>query len=202
MFVLTIDQRASRRGADLVPDLLTDLDATLGHDDVVLPFVRTVGDEVQGVLGSPDAVVTLVLDVVRRGGWSTGVGVGEVHPGETAPASTGSAFVHAREAVERAKGRTLANALAVHGDDAPAAARVEAVLQLLASVVRRRTPAQWRALDLLGRPDATGVRVARELGVTPQNVSQLRRDALGQEEAGVREVAVHLLSVAAGRIES
>ncbi|PWD49749.1 hypothetical protein C8046_02565 [Serinibacter arcticus] len=200
MFVLTIDQRASRSNPDHVPELLEDLTARLEDDVVLLPFVRTVGDEVQGVLSDPVAVVDLVLHLARTGGWSVGVGAGAGELASAAdggaPASSGAAFVHARTAVERAKGRTVANDLAVHADDAVAAARAEAVLQLLASVVRRRTATQWRALDLLERPGATGVEVAAALGVTPQNVSKLGRDALWQEEQDARAVAAHLLLAA------
>lgn len=200
MLVLTIDQRGSRRGTDQVPALLADLATRLEPDGVLLPFVRTVGDEVQGVLADPVAVVDLALHLVRTGGWSTGIGIGAADLASPAdggaPASSGAAFLHARDAVERAKGRTVANALAVHADDPVAAARAEAVLQLLASVVRRRTTTQWRALDLLDRPGATGVEVATALGVSPQNVSRLGRDALWQEEQDARAVAAHLLIAA------
>ncbi|TGO04727.1 MarR family transcriptional regulator [Serinibacter arcticus] len=211
MFVITIDQRGSRRGSDLVPALLDDLEDLLAPGPPVLPFVRTVGDEVQGVLTDPDVVVDLVLHLVRRGGWSIGVGAGEGALAESAPASTGAAFVHAREAVERAKGRTVANSLAV-ASDSPDAALAEGVLQLLASVVAGRTATQWRAIDQLARPGATGVQVARDLGVSPQNVSKLRRDALWQEERDARAAAARLLALAeststavsdpAGRIEA
>lgn len=197
MFVLTIDQRGSRRGTDQVPSLLAELATRIPRPEVLLPFVRTVGDEVQGVLTDPGVVVDLVLHLVRTGGWSIGIGAGDGRLADEAdggaPASSGDSFVHARAAVERAKGRTVANALAVQADDVVAAARVEAVLQLLASVVRRRTDTQWRALDLLARPDTTGVAVAAALGVTPQNVSKLARDALWQEEQDARAVAAHLL---------
>lgn len=195
MFVITIDQRGSRRGSDLVPALLADLRNLLAPTPPVLPFVRTVGDEVQGVLADPDVVVDLVLHVVRRGGWSIGVGAGEGTLAESAPASAGAAFVHARDAVERAKGRTVANSLAVAGDS-PDAALAEGVLQLLASVVARRTETQWRAIDELARPGATGVQVARDLGVSPQNISKLRRDALWQEERDARAAAGRLLALA------
>lgn len=211
MFVVTIDQRGSRRGSDLVPSLLDDLGDLLSPTPPALPFVRTVGDEVQGVLLAADVVVDIVLHVVRRGGWSVGVGVGDGRLAESAPASTGASFVHARDAVERAKGRTVANSLAVAGDSSDAAL-AEGVLQLLASVVGRRTDTQWRAIDLLARPGATGVQVARDLGVSPQNVSKLRRDALWQEEQEARLAAARLLALAdaapdvvsdpAGRIEA
>ena len=75
MFVLTVDQKDSRRVGDRVPDLLAVL---VDRPGLVLPFERTVGDEVQGVLADVIAVVDLVLDLLRRGGWSVGIGAGSV----------------------------------------------------------------------------------------------------------------------------
>ncbi|OOL27282.1 membrane associated protein, partial [Rhodococcus rhodochrous] len=69
MFVLTVDQRGSRRDVDRVADLLTELrDAEL-----LRPFERTAGDEVQAVADDPAVVVDLALDLVRRGCWSVGI---------------------------------------------------------------------------------------------------------------------------------
>ena len=71
MFVVTIDQRASRKHGDRVPDLLTHLaaSATPGGDapGLVRPFERTVGDEVQAVLDDPALAVAIALDVLRLG---------------------------------------------------------------------------------------------------------------------------------------
>ena len=50
--VLTVDQRASRTGPDLVP---ATLDALAQHRSV-LPFERTVGDELQGAIADPDSL--------------------------------------------------------------------------------------------------------------------------------------------------
>ena len=63
--VLTVDQRASRSGGDRVPDLL----AALEPLPCRLPFRRTAGDEVQGLLTDPDdlpAVVERVLALVAE----------------------------------------------------------------------------------------------------------------------------------------
>ena len=101
MFVLTIDQKDSRNSSDRVPGLLE----LLSSQELELPFERTVGDEVQAVASSPDAVVNAALLALRQGGWSVGIGVGSV--GLPLPASSreagGEAFIAARAAVERAK---------------------------------------------------------------------------------------------------
>ncbi len=109
MFVMTIDQRGSRRVGDRVEVLLAalaDVVAAWG-EGVVRPFERTVGDEVQAVLDDPDLTLDVALRVLRLGGWTVGIGVGAVD--EPLPASaragSGEAFVLARTAVERAKGR-------------------------------------------------------------------------------------------------
>src|SRR6476469_8935929 len=99
---------------------------------MVRGFERTAGDEVQGVTDSPDAVIELALDLIRRGHWSIGIGIGPVE--EPLPASTragrGPAFEAARVAVERAK-RAPAK-MAVEGGDPARAADAEAALTLLA----------------------------------------------------------------------
>ena len=49
-YVLTVDQRASRRGPDRVDDVLGRLNTGVR---AVLSFERTAGDEFQGVLDDP-----------------------------------------------------------------------------------------------------------------------------------------------------
>ncbi|MDP9407923.1 MAG: hypothetical protein M3P95_08660, partial [Actinomycetota bacterium] len=70
-YVLTVDQRASRRGPDRVPEALALLGGGVAP---VLAFERTAGDEFQGVLADPADVVDVVVRLVRHGGWSIGVG--------------------------------------------------------------------------------------------------------------------------------
>ena len=93
---MTVDQRRSRRDIDRVEDLLSDLDYAL-----LRPFERTAGDEVQAVTDKPDVVVDVALDLLARGHWSVGIGIGPVQ--RPLPASTragrGPAFEAAREAV-------------------------------------------------------------------------------------------------------
>ena len=196
MFVLTVDQRSSTGRPDLVPDLLRHLrDVLTGRPGVVVPFDRTVGDEVQGVLDDPGTVVDVVLDLLRDGGWSVGLGVGAVD--EPLPAvsreASGDAFVRARDAVEQAKSRAATAPVAVRGGAPGRAEEVEALLRLLARVADRRTARGWEAVDELARVGGTQKDVARALGVTEQAVSQRLRSALWPEEAAVRPLVVRLL---------
>ncbi|QAY71091.1 hypothetical protein [Xylanimonas protaetiae] len=207
MIVLTADQRDSTHTTDRVPEALG-LVARLsaGRDGVVLPFDRTVGDELQGLLdGTPEGAalaVDLALALARGGGWSVGIGVGPVV--EPLPAvsraASGRAFVHARRAVERAKRRGAAGpgagGIAVGADDAAAAAEVEALLRMTAALAARRTDPGWEAVDAVARTGSQKA-AAAALGVTVQAVSQRLRAALAGEEAAVRPVAARLLATIA-----
>ncbi|UKJ64729.1 hypothetical protein H1Q78_04850 [Cellulosimicrobium cellulans] len=196
MFVLTVDQRGSTGHRDRVPEVLARLEEFLAaRPGLVVPFDRTVGDEVQGMLDDPATVVDVVLDLLRDGGWSVGVGAGAVD--EPLPAvsreASGEAFVRAREAVEQAKSRAATAPVAVRGEPTARAAEVEALLRLLAAVVDRRTAPGWEAIDTLARVGGTQKDVARALGVSEQAVSQRLRAALWPEEAAVRPVVARLL---------
>lgn len=209
MWTLTVDQEGSRRVGDRVDVLLAGLavasplaDAAPGA--VLLPFERTVGDEIQGVLTDPDLVVALALHLVRVGGWSIGIGAGTVDAPLPASsrAGSGSAFVHARDAVEAAKSRLRSVPLAVRGTRTDVAAEAEGVLTLLGSVVARRTGAGWSVVDLLlprpGRPAPRQDEVAALLGISQQAVSARLRAALWAEEVAARPAAARLLRLAVG----
>lgn len=202
MFVLTADQKASRSRGDAVPQLLDTVEQWAQRqeaDPFVRPLARTVGDEVQGVLADPGHVVGLGLLLQRLGGWSVGIGAGPVHEplAATAAESSGEAFVLARDAVERARGRSVPVPLAVEGADSSAAADAEALLQLLATLVRRRSQAGWEVVDLLAETD-TQREVAERLGITAQAVSQRLDAALWHEELRLHPLAARLLTEAEG----
>ncbi|PTR27614.1 hypothetical protein C8K36_104237 [Rhodococcus sp. OK519] len=188
MFVLTVDQRGSRRDIDRVGPLLEDL----ARHPLLRPFERTAGDEVQAVAADADTVVDLVLELVRREHWSIGVGVGTVE--EPLPAQTragrGPAFEAARDAVERAK-KTPAG-VAVEGADPQAAADADAALTLLALLVSRRTP-QGHAAVALARGGLTQAESATELGISKQAVSQRLIAAGWHAEVAGRQLAARLL---------
>jgi hypothetical protein len=193
-FVLTIDQRGSRRGPDRVADVLPRLNDTVS---TVLPFERTAGDEFQGVLAEADDVVDAVLDLVRLGGWSIGVGAGPVQ--SPLPASTragaGPAFLSARRAVDAAKQRPAR--LAVRGAVPTDAGDAQAVLTALAVIVGRRSEQAWEAIALVGR-GRTQAEAAAELGITRQAVGQRLAAGLWELELDLRPTAARLLTRAAG----
>jgi hypothetical protein len=196
MLVVTVDQRASRRTADHVDELLAWLS---GRAPVVRPFERTAGDEVQGLLDTPGDVVRLSLDLVRAGGWSIGIGVGPVR--EPLPVSTraghGPAFTHARAAVTRAKHRPTG--LAVSGDRPRPSADAEAVLDLLATVVARRSRHGWEAVDLAAQ-GLSQAQIGQRLGISKQAVSQRLAAAEWHLDGPGRTAGAHLLSEADGRL--
>ncbi|MGW0023815.1 hypothetical protein [Rhodococcus sp. NPDC003383] len=188
MFVLTVDQRGSRRDIDRVAALLEEFrDA-----DLLRPFERTAGDEVQAVADDAETVVDLALDLVQRGHWSVGIGVGAVETPlpEQTRAGRGPAFEHARTAVERAK--NAPGNLAVDGTDPDAAADADAALTLLATLVLRRTDQGREAVELAraGLPQA---QAAQRLGISKQAVSQRLHTAGWQAEQSGRTLARRLL---------
>jgi len=197
MFVITADQRGSTHAGDHVDRLLTSLETwtTTWKAHVALPPERTVGDEIQVVITSPEATVDLALRLMREKEWSVGVGVGTVHLPlrDTARASSGPAFVRARRAVERARGRGEPVPLVVAAHDSDAEEHLTALMQLLAAVVRRRTRTGWEVSDLLV-DGATQRDVAERLGISTQAVSQRVASAMLDEERRARPVAVALLA--------
>ena len=193
-YVLTVDQRASRRNADRVPEALALLGGTVTP---LLGFERTAGDEFQGVLAEPEDVVGVVLRLVRHGGWSIGIGAGAVQtplPRSTR-AGSGQAFLSARRAVEAAKQRPTR--LAVRGAAPAEASDAQAVLSALAVVVERRSAQAWEAIALVdaGRTQAEA---AGELGISRQAVGQRLGAGLWDLERDLRPTAARLLSRAAG----
>jgi hypothetical protein len=193
-YVLTIDQRASRRTRDRVADVLRDLNATV---PAVLAFERTAGDEFQGVLAEPDQVVDVVLRLVRAGGWSIGVGAGPVqHPlPSSTRAATGPAFLSARRAVDAAKQR--ATHVAVRGAAPTDAGDAQAVLSALAVVVERRSEPAWEAIALI-ETGSSQAEAAGELGISRQAVGQRLAAGLWDLERDLRPTAARLLARAAG----
>jgi hypothetical protein len=193
-YVLTVDQRASRRGPDRVAATLRRLAEQV---QPVLAFERTAGDEFQGVLAEPDDVVEVVLGLVREGGWSIGVGAGPVQtplPASTR-AATGPAFLCARRAVEAAKQRPTR--LAVRGSVPPEAADAQAVLSALAVIVERRSRQAWEAIELVSG-GATQAQAASRLGISRQAVGQRLAAGLWELERELRPTAARLLARAAG----
>jgi hypothetical protein len=189
MFVLTVDQRRSRAAPDGVPELVALLNDRSG---LVLPFERTAGDEVQGLVAEPTQVTEIILTLLRGSDWWIGLGIGPVeHPAPTsARAGRGPAYVAAREAVQVAK--SVPAGVAVRGH--PDALHVQSALRLLALVVQRRSEPGWEVVDLI-RQGLRQVDVASRLGITPQAVSSRLRVAAWPEEHAGRELVTWLLTL-------
>jgi len=192
-FVLTVDQRGSRRSPDRVPGVLS----ALAGVPTLLRFERTAGDEFQGVLDDAAVVVDVVRRLVRDGGWSVGVGAGSVHtplPGSTR-AAAGPAFIAARSAVEAAKRRPVR--VAVRGSATEPAADAQAVLTALAALAERRSDQAWEAIELV-EAGRTQAEAAAELGITRQAVGQRLAAGLREVERDLQPAATRLLARAAG----
>ena len=194
MFTLTINQTDSRRDGDRVPQLLKDL----RHIPARLDFDRSVEDEVQGIVDCPHQAVEAALIALRGGSWYVGIGVGPVHeplPNQIKDAA-GHGLVYARRAVDRLRNSKERIPVAVEGPVADVAHDAEAVLRLLGHIVRDRSDAEWRVLDLL-TPGVRGQQkaVAHELGISTQAVSKAVARAQWNEVHAARPAAARLLAL-------
>lgn len=191
MFVLTVDQRRSRRDIDRVPELL---DRYRDHE-LIRPFERTAGDEVQAVCEEAAIVVSIALELVSTPHWSVGIGIGSVElplP-ETTRAGRGPAFEAAREAVTRAKNAPAA--LAVSGPDAAAAEDAETASTLVALLVGRRSDQGREAVELMAR-GLSQTDAAERLKISKQAMSQRLSVAGWHVENAGRTLATRLLDTA------
>lgn len=169
MIVVTADQRRSRSTPDASADAVAQLSSTW-KTSLVLPIERSAGDEIQLVTDSPAAAVGVLLHLTRNDRWSVGIGTGAVTLAKNARESNGPAFVAARRAVDRAKKRATHFALESE-PDAPLAAHLESLADLLLLLRQRRTNPGWELYDLLA-DGGTQLDAARQLEITPQSVSE------------------------------
>ena len=197
--VLTVDQDGSREGSDQVPVALEALTAVATR----LPFERTVGDEFQGVLDDPAALVTALEQLLRAGAWNIGVGVGEIETPlpATARAGRGPAYLAARDAVTAAKTspwhvRALAAGDPDDGRGDPVRA-LESAVWLWAALLDRRTPRGWEVADLVDQ-GLTYDQTASRLGITQSAVSQRAAAAGIAEGRRARELVEFLTRTALG----
>ncbi|GAA2549113.1 hypothetical protein HD598_000606 [Neomicrococcus aestuarii] len=178
MMVLTIDQRGSRKGSDKVQALLEDLRSVR----TVRPFQRTAGDEIQAVLDDPAIALGIALHLANSGSWSVGIGVGPVStplPAETR-AGSGEAFILARTAVESAKKNSANICLKARPEHYIAAERIDASLQLVSLIERRRSAAAAEAGALLAS-GLTQREAGESLGISQQAVSLRLSNGLWHE---------------------
>jgi len=182
--VVTVDERRSRRSVRSPAELATRLNAL---PDVLItrPFEVTVGDELQGVLVLPGNVIPVLRAIARQGGWWVGIGIGHVEVwGESARLSTGTAFVQARRAVDRAK--KVAWGVAVEGAGWRRVSDLDRAIALWVTLLQTRSERGWETVELRLR-GLTEPEIAAQLGITQQAVNQRLRTAfLAQDEEGAR----------------
>ena len=192
MFVLTIDQQDSRSSDDAVPRILD----VLSPIDTVVPFARTIGDEVQGVLDDPDAVAEAVRRIGIDSGWHIGIGIGEVERPlpETTIEGRRAAFYAARQAVEAAKSAP-ANLVVSADPDGDHRGLAEAALRLLISTLAElRSHSRGYVGFRLDHPDATQAEIAAEFDVSQQAVSRVLSAGPADIVAGAERLARHHLA--------
>ncbi|GAA3943906.1 DNA-binding protein [Microbacterium soli] len=165
MFALTVDQKSSRTGSDLVAEELAELRV---HDGLLLGPERTVGDEFQLLTAEARTALRLILHLTRRGVWSVGVGVGTVEAPlpPSIREARGEALIHARDAVESAKSEPTR--LSINGD--VHAEHAQSLVRLLIELRDRRSEKGWEVYDVLAE-NVTQREAARRLGITPAAVS-------------------------------
>ncbi|WP_166972662.1 hypothetical protein [Brevibacterium atlanticum] len=201
MYVLTIDQQDSRSSDDAVPAVL----AVLEPIDAVIPFARTIGDEVQGVLDDPAAVAEAIRRIAVASGWHIGLGIGDVErPLPTATTEArGQAFYAARQAVESAKSAPAHLVVRSEGEstDRPLNERestertlAEAALRLLVNTLGElRTHSRGYVDHRLDHPDATQAEIAAFFGVSQQAVSRVLASGTAEIVAGAQELSEYHL---------
>jgi len=187
--VVIADQVDSRTESDRVPSALRALSGV----ELLLPYERTAGDEIQGLVATGDAVVASIVGLSRLDGWRIGIGVGGVDEPlpESTRAARGDAYLAARTAIGAARRSPVALSL-VSGDSVRGGGYgdhvedAETALWLLRSTLARRSREGWELMDLLDQ-GLTNAQAAERLGITPSAVSQrLARAARTEAERAAR----------------
>lgn len=192
MFVLTVDQIASRSTPDRAEAAIDELNRRYA-DRLLLPADRTAGDEFQLATDDAALALSIALDLIRDGGWSVGVGQGGARRPlpPTTRAATGAAFYAARDAVTRAKKAPLRFAL--EAAEHRRGADLEALVVLLLHLRERRTAGGWEVADLLAA-GATQTEVAERLGLTESSISRRVAVAGLRAETAATAALVRLLA--------
>jgi hypothetical protein len=191
VFVLTVDQIASRSGPDRAGTVIESINDRF-RDRLLLAAERTAGDEFQLATEDADLALTIALDLLRDRGWSVGIGQGDVRRPlpESTRAATGQAFYAARDAVTRAKRAPFRFAL--DAADRERGADLEALIVLLLHLRDRRTAGGWEVADLLAS-GTTQTEAAERLGITESSVSRRVAAAGVRAEAAATTALVRLL---------
>lgn len=198
--VLTVDQRGSQYGPDLVPQALAHLNDAADYGPVERAFERTAGDEVQGILTDGRSIVARLEVLLRSDAWNIGLGLGtiELPLPDSTRAGRGEAFVLARTAVTRAKQQ--ASRISIVGADTYAAEQIETIAWLWAGVLTRRSSRGWEVADLFAE-GLTHAEAATRLGISQSAVSQRAQAAGIVEGDRAARLLTELIDAALGRRE-
>jgi len=190
VFVITADQVGSRHSADIVGATVTRLDK-MHRGALALPVDRNAGDELQALVTTASTALSIVLDLTRSGDWSVGLGVGgvELPLPESTREARGAAFLAARSAVSRAKKSALRFAL----ESNSGAESVEPLIAILLALRDRRTEQGWQVYDLI-EAGLSQKSAARELGITPQAVSDRMSVAQVRIDLEAHEPLIQMLA--------
>lgn len=182
--VVTADLVGSRQLADRaeaqrrLSHLVKHLNRTM-RKHLAVPFMITLGDEVQGLFGDITRVSEAVIrihEIFHPKEITVGIGVGTLATrlARRVTEMDGPAFIRSRSAVELAK-KKRREVIVETGDRQDAA--VNAVYALLGGLMVGWTVVQWQRFNLYRRL-GTDEAVARQLGVARQSVSKSLRNTL------------------------
>lgn len=206
MFVVTMTQRSAEPSEQHVAAFHQDLEERLG---VVLPGSwATDATAYRQVFSDSQHVVETALCAMRSGAWNVGIGIGKAteHDDHTVD---GSGVKAADSAVSLAAKQGQLVPLRVEAAKPPRGVEqtqlgkhAQSVLQLLGHIVTRRSTAEWAVIDRL-KPGVRGQqrRVAAELGMTVQAVSQAMKRSLYNTEHEVRAAVSLLLDQAEAAVD-
>ena len=199
MFVITADQRASRTHETCAGRARRSSSDCVG-DRLAAPAERTVGDEMQlaTAIRWPPSTSRCISCAKGAGASASGSAPIESHSPGRCEKARGQAFLHARDAVERAK--TSPRAVAVRAPTRGRPTTAEASSGCSSRLRDRRAPQGWEVADLLGE-GMTQKRAAGQLGITPTAVSLRAKAAcLRTEEAAIPRSAAGARPTRRGRV--
>ena len=200
MFVVTMTQRSAEPSEQRVSDFHQDLKQLLRDE---LPASRSSDPLIyRQVFTAASPAVEMALYAMRLGTWNVGIGVGSATERDDELVGPGARAADLAVSLAAKQGQLVS--LRIEAAKPPRGVEqtqlgnhVQSVLQLLGHVVSRRSAAEWAVLDRL-EPGVRGQqrRVAQELGMTVQAVSQAIKRSLYNTEHEVRSAVILLLEQA------
>lgn len=199
MFVLMMTQRSTEPSEQKLLSLQQDIEQHLGADDFP-GTAATDPTQYKQILDKSQHVVAAAMYAMRLQDWNVGIGVGGVAENSHGTLE-GSGAKAAELAVSLASKQGQLVPLRIEAakpprgvDQTQLGKHAQSVLQLLGHIVARRSEAEWAVLDRL-TPGVRGQqrRVAEELGMTVQAVSQAIKRSLYNTEHDVRATVSLLL---------